>query len=596
MNRHLASLALLVLIRSAATIPSSDAALSSWMNRNLKPGKSAGLLPLRGGELQRTVCWETQVHPTQQGKASPNYNKSSFSHAELELGDVIGSGSFSTVHVATRQDGRSVAVKKFCVPERDGERDPVITKRMNREIEIMAALDHPNIAKLEDVFHDSSGAAASIVLERCMGGELKDFVAGFQCFHANGERSWQRSSSSATELVREEHIGVLVRQILLAVEHLHARGVVHRDLKLENVMLQEPFSTRREPRVKLIDFGFSRLQRPEEGLGREMFTPCGSTLYVAPEVLTAQERGVGYGHEVDLWAVGVMAFILLCGRPPFMGPTAKDIGSAIKAGHYAFPEDVWVSAPARDLVRRLLEVNPLQRLSARHALNHPWIRTDPTGPSTRYPGPRTPPQPSHDWVVVQPELEPRALGVCLEQPAAAAFEAALQAQAMVEHCAAQERRYARVLDRHRAQHDATAPRPSQGVASVRTPARQAGPGPQLEPQVRPPLDPGPPAPVSANGPGGTGSSHVQVAAARASGAAGASLSARGGEERVARKLAALEEVCRGRAERLRAALPADAAGGAAGGALGRRRLGGVGPRGEALALLAEVRQIGRAHV
>eukprot|EP00961_Rhodomonas_salina_P079879 1073747-Rhodomonas_salina.1 len=173
MNRHLASLALLVLIRSAATIPSSDAALSSWMNRNLKPGKSAGLLPLRGGELQRTVCWETQVHPTQQGKASPNYNKSSFSHAELELGDVIGSGSFSTVHVATRQDGRSVAVKKvcflpcfpspfvvsclinlaveqFCVPERDGERDPVITKRMNREIEIMAALDHPNIAKLED--------------------------------------------------------------------------------------------------------------------------------------------------------------------------------------------------------------------------------------------------------------------------------------------------------------------------------------------------------------------------------------------------------------------------------------------------------------
>eukprot|EP00288_Rhodomonas_lens_P013895 CAMPEP_0177713636 /NCGR_PEP_ID=MMETSP0484_2-20121128/13045_1 /TAXON_ID=354590 /ORGANISM="Rhodomonas lens, Strain RHODO" /LENGTH=443 /DNA_ID=CAMNT_0019225539 /DNA_START=336 /DNA_END=1666 /DNA_ORIENTATION=+ len=370
MNRYLASLALLALIRPAATVLSSEVAASSWMNRNLKLGKATGLLQLRGGEMQRTVSLEQQLHPPgDAGKSCHNCNmdKRSLATADLELGDVIGFGSFSTVHGAKRRDGRNVAVKKIRVPERDGERDPVIVKRMQREIHILAETDHPNIVKLVDVFHDDDEAVVSIVLERCMGGELFDFVNDFQTFHANGERSWLRTNTTVTELVREEHIAVLVRQILLAVEHLHSRNIVHRDLKLENVMLDEPFTTEREPRVKLIDFGFSR---DHEGR-RDMFTACGSTLYIAPEVLTAKERGVGYGRECDMWAVGVMTFILLCCKPPFMGPTSYDIGCAIKAGNYQYPEYALVSAEARDLISRLLEMDPLRRISANQAAQPP---------------------------------------------------------------------------------------------------------------------------------------------------------------------------------------------------------------------------------
>jgi len=318
--------------------------------------------------MQRTVSLEQELHPgTEHSKVCTkcNLEKRSLSTANLKLGDVIGFGSFSTVHEGT-SDGRNVAVKKIRIPDRD----PVVLKRMQREIHILAAVDHPNIVKLVDVFHDDAEGVVSIVLDRCMGGELFDFVNDFQTFHGNGERSWLRSNTTELHLVREEHIARIIQQILLAVEHLHERNIVHRDLKLENVMLEEPFTTEREPQVKLIDFGFSR----DHGGHRDMFTACGSTLYIAPEVLTAKESKVGYGRECDLWAVGVMAFILLCCKPPFMGPTSYDIGCAIKAGKYTYPEYALVSPEAKHLISRLLEMDPLKRLTASQALQHPWIR------------------------------------------------------------------------------------------------------------------------------------------------------------------------------------------------------------------------------
>ena len=104
-----------------------------------------------------------------------------------------------------------------------------------------------------------------------------------------------------------------------------------------------------------------------------MMTACGSTLYIAPEVLTAKSTGMGYGKECDLWAVGVMAYILICCRPPFSGATSWHVGQAIQKGAYTYPEYALVTDAAKQLIAGLLQVNPGKRLTAKEALNMPWI-------------------------------------------------------------------------------------------------------------------------------------------------------------------------------------------------------------------------------
>lgn len=104
-----------------------------------------------------------------------------------------------------------------------------------------------------------------------------------------------------------------------------------------------------------------------------MMTACGSTLYIAPEVLTAKSTGMGYGKECDLWAVGVMAYILICCRPPFSGATSWHVGQAIQKGAYTYPEYALVTDGAQQLIAGLLQVNPGKRLTAKEALNMPWI-------------------------------------------------------------------------------------------------------------------------------------------------------------------------------------------------------------------------------
>ena len=253
-----------------------------------------------------------------------------------------------------------------------------------------------------------------------MGGELFDFVNDFQTFHANGERSWRRTNTTEMLTVTEEHVAKMIRQILLAVDYMHSMDVVHRDLKLENVMLTEPFAADKEPEVKVVDLGFSRQvfgttppvspvsharlvlactaasscgstvteQRVDGGGGdggctqadcarasgtNEMFTACGSTLYIAPEVLSAKTTGKGYGRECDLWAVGVMSYILLCCRPPFSGDSSYSVGQAIQKGAFSYPDYALVSEEAKELIAGLLHVDPARRLTAKQALQMPWI-------------------------------------------------------------------------------------------------------------------------------------------------------------------------------------------------------------------------------
>jgi calcium-dependent protein kinase len=254
--------------------------------------------------------------------------------------------------------------------------DDVARRRLKREIRILSAMDHPNIVQLHRVIEDAD--CVSLVQEQCTGGELFDFVNDFQTFHANGERSWRRTNTTEMLTITEEHIAKMVRQILLAVDYMHSCNVVHRDLKLENVMLTVPFSVNSDPMIKIVDLGFSR----EWTGGNDMFTACGSTLYIAPEVLTAKATGRGYGRECDLWAVGVMTYILLCCRPPFSGATSADVGRAIHKGAYSYPDYALVSEEARELIRGLLEVDPAKRLTAKEALKSKWIASvEPSDPT-----------------------------------------------------------------------------------------------------------------------------------------------------------------------------------------------------------------------
>ena len=133
------------------------------------------------------------------------------------------------------------------------------------------------------------------------------------------------------------------------------------------------FDSRKHEQV--VDLGFSR-----QVSGEEMFTACGSTLYIAPEVLASKSTKRGYGKECDLWAVGVMTYILLCCRPPFAGANSYEVGQAIRKGHFTYPDYALVSDEARELIGGLLTVDPKERLTAAEALDHPWIAQAQTAP------------------------------------------------------------------------------------------------------------------------------------------------------------------------------------------------------------------------
>lgn len=185
-----------------------------------------------------------------------------------------------------------------------------------------------------------------LVTELCTGGELFDRII------ARGHYS-------------EADAAVLVRKICDAVKHCHDRDICHRDLKPENFL----FETRAEDaELKVIDFGLSRM---DDGLSAGvMTTRVGTPYYIAPEVL-----GRHYDKSCDLWSIGVITYILLCGYPPFYGDTDPEIFASVRAGRYDFDSPEWtnVSNEAKDLITRLLLLDPSKRLTADEALRHPWL-------------------------------------------------------------------------------------------------------------------------------------------------------------------------------------------------------------------------------
>ncbi|KAK6923014.1 Protein kinase domain [Dillenia turbinata] len=266
--------------------------------------------------------------------------------SKYELGDEVGRGHFGYTCSARLKKGdmkgQQVAVK---VIPKAKMTTPIAIEDVRREVKILRALNgHINLVKFYDAFEDHDNVY--IVMELCEGGELLD-----------------RILSRGGKYTEDDAKAVMI-QILNVVAFCHLQGVVHRDLKPENFL----FTTKDEnSQLKAIDFGLSDFVKPDERLNDIV----GSAYYVAPEVLHRS-----YSTEADVWSVGVIAYILLCGSRPFWARTESGIFRAVLKADPSFDEPPWPSltSEAKDFVKRLLNKDPRKRMSAAQALCHPWIK------------------------------------------------------------------------------------------------------------------------------------------------------------------------------------------------------------------------------
>ncbi|XP_031312549.1 ribosomal protein S6 kinase alpha-2 isoform X10 [Camelus dromedarius] len=257
-----------------------------------------------------------------------------------EIKEDIGVGSYSVckrcVHKATDAEYAVKIIDK-------SKRDP------SEEIEILLRYgQHPNIITLKDVYDD--GKSVYLVMELMRGGELLDRILRQRCFS-------EREASD------------VLCTITKTMDYLHSQGVVHRDLKPSNILYMDESGNPES--IRICDFGFAKQLRAENGL---LMTPCYTANFVAPEVLKRQ----GYDAACDIWSLGILLYTMLAGFTPFAnGPddTPEDILARIGSGKYALSGGNWdsISDAAKDVVSKMLHVDPHQRLTAVQVLKHPWV-------------------------------------------------------------------------------------------------------------------------------------------------------------------------------------------------------------------------------
>jgi len=256
------------------------------------------------------------------------------------IGSKLGTGGFAVVRKCKRrQDGVVYALK--VINKKNLDKDDLVI--LESEVSIMRQISHPNIVKLYDIY--DSRSKMCLVLDLLEGGELFDRII------EKGHFS-------------EKDAAMSFSQMCDALNYLHQQQIVHRDLKPENLL----FATKADnSEIKLIDFGLAGSCK--NGM---LKTPCGTPNYVAPEIL----RRSKYGTQADMWSIGVILYIILCGFPPFYDEN-DDLGRLyrkIKRAEYDMPSPYWdnISANAKDLVKKLLQPDPKKRLTAKQTLEHQW--------------------------------------------------------------------------------------------------------------------------------------------------------------------------------------------------------------------------------
>ena len=260
-------------------------------------------------------------------------------HDKYIMKKVLGTGQFAEVRLAESREspGSVYAIKIIDTKAFEGKEDS-----LENEMFILNRLKHPNIVELYEVYHEDS--KIYLVMECETGGELFDRI----------EEKGSYTEKDASDLVK---------QVLSAVSYMHGQGIVHRDLKAENLLFH---NTEENSKIMICDFGLSKME-----VSGIMKTLCGTATYVAPEVLAQKQ----YGKSVDVWSIGVITYILLCGYPPFYAENDPELFEQILEGKLEFDSPYWdeISNDGKEFICQLMSVDADKRLSCEEALKHPWI-------------------------------------------------------------------------------------------------------------------------------------------------------------------------------------------------------------------------------
>ena len=262
---------------------------------------------------------------------------------EYRFKNQLGGGHFGTVRRAYRISDKKNKNKFYAIKSIPMKNLSCNIDDFIKEVDIISTLDHPNIIKFYETFHDDY--FFHIVMELCQGKEIVQQMGNYG-------------------FIEEKKVAKIIFKVLLAIVHCHNRGVTHRDLKPENILFE---SEEKDAEIKLIDFGLSRKYDKEQ----KMHSILGTPYYVAPEVLKGE-----YDEKCDIWSIGAMTYLMLCGEPPFNGNSNNEIFKKIVKESIKFNSYMWknISKNAKDFVKLCLNKNSNKRPSASEALEHPWFK------------------------------------------------------------------------------------------------------------------------------------------------------------------------------------------------------------------------------
>ncbi|XP_023563368.1 serine/threonine-protein kinase 33 [Octodon degus] len=224
-------------------------------------------------------------------------------------------------------------------------------KLLEREVNILKSVKHEHIIHLEQIFETPK--KMYLVMELCEDGELKEMLDRKSHFSEN-ETRW------------------IIQSLASAIAYLHNKDIVHRDLKLENIMVKSSFidaNNEMNLNIKVTDFGLA--VQKHGGSEAMLQATCGTPIYMAPEVINAHD----YSQQCDIWSIGVIMYLLLCGEPPFMANSEEKLFELIRKGELHFEDPVWdsISDGAKSVLKQLLKVDPAHRITAKELLDNQWL-------------------------------------------------------------------------------------------------------------------------------------------------------------------------------------------------------------------------------